>query len=232
LEDAFVNGERPEWESLDTVSIVHDVAPYEKMKIRILNGGHASLCYPAALLGLNYVHEAIVHPTISKFLDKLERTEIIPTVGPVPDTNLVDYWGIIASRFANPTLQDTITRICFDGSNRQPKFIVPVVTDIVAIDGNDTAVDGLALVSAMWCRYCRGVTEKGDEIQPNDPDWDNLHSAALTAMTNPTFWLDRLPHVYGSVGQNPKFRKAFENSMLSIDLLGIEGAMKAYIDAN
>lgn len=43
LEDDFVNGERPAWETLETVSVVDDVTPYENMKIRILNGGHASL---------------------------------------------------------------------------------------------------------------------------------------------------------------------------------------------
>ena len=240
LEDTFVNGERPQWELLDSVSIVDDVAPYENMKIRILNGGHASLCYPAALLGLKYVHNAIGHTTISPFMDVLERKEIIPTLGPVPDTNLEDYWGIIASRFANPTLQDTITRICFDGANRQPKFIVPVVADALAkaaASGDDAGsydgvVDGLALVSAMWCRYCQGVTEAGETIDPNDPDWDNLHKIAVEAKTNPTVWLDSLPHVYGSVGKNPVFREAFEKAMVSINEKGVEGAMQAYIDAN
>jgi mannitol 2-dehydrogenase len=240
LEDTFVNGERPHWELLESVSIVDDVAPYENMKIRILNGGHASLCYPAALLGLKYVHNAIGHPTISQFMDILERTEIIPTLGPVPDTDLEEYWGIIASRFANPTLQDTISRICFDGANRQPKFIVPVVRDALAkaaATGDDAGsyggvVDGLSLVSAMWCRYCQGVTEAGEVIEPNDPDWDYLQKLAIEAKSNPTVWLDSLTHVYGGVGQNPDFREAFEKAMASIDDKGVEGAMQAYIDAN
>merc|ERR1719414_2564988 len=82
LEDKFCNG-RPQWEKLPSsanISFVEDVAPFELMKVRILNGGHASLCYPAALLDVPYVHDAVSHPTIGPFLDTLERTEIIPTV--------------------------------------------------------------------------------------------------------------------------------------------------------
>lgn len=142
------------------------------MKICILNGGHASLCYPAALLGVQYVHEAMEHPTIAQFLDALERNQIIPTVGPVPDTSLQDYWQLIAKRFSNPTIQDTIGRICYDGASRHPKFIVPVARD--ALQRGSSKIDGLALVSAMWCRYCQGQTESGEAIGPNDPQWDHL----------------------------------------------------------
>ena len=71
LEEKFTAG-RPKLEILDNVKFVPDVKPYEFMKIRILNGGHASLCYPSALLGLQYVHQAMEHPTIGPFLDALE----------------------------------------------------------------------------------------------------------------------------------------------------------------
>ncbi|KAG7336858.1 multiple polyol-specific dehydrogenase [Nitzschia inconspicua] len=237
LEDKFVNGERPDWDRLETVSVVDDVAPYENMKIRILNGGHASLCYPAALLGLKFVHEAITHPTIGPFMNTLERKEIIPTLPPVPNTNLIEYWNIIASRFANPTLQDTITRICFDGFNRQPKFIVPVAKDALMnakLSGDTDAgvVDGVALVSAMWCRYCQGTTEAGQAIGPNDPEWETLARAANKAKMEPTAWLDALPQVYGSVGHDPVFRAAFVNASNAIQRKGVEQAMQDFTEAN
>ena len=87
------------------------MSPYEFKKIRILNGGHASLCYPAALLDVEYVHEALEHPVIGPFLDALEYSEIIPTVGPVPNVSLPEYWTLVAKRFANPTIMDGIPRI-------------------------------------------------------------------------------------------------------------------------
>lgn len=153
LEDKFCNG-RPPLEKADGVTFVPDVTPYENMKIRILNGGHASLCYPSALLSLDYVHDSMNHPTIGPFLDALERNEIIPTCPKdAIDRDPVEYWKIIAKRFSNPTIQDTIDRNCYDGASRQPKFIVPVINDNLKAG---RSVSGLALVCAMWCRYCQG----------------------------------------------------------------------------
>ncbi len=124
-----------------------DVAPYELMKIRILNGGHATIAYPAALLDIHFVHEAMEDAQISAFLEKLTKTEIMPTVPPPPATDLEEYRQLIARRFANPKIGDTITRLCFDGSNRQPKFILP------------TALRALGRAARMsrvwrWSRRC------------------------------------------------------------------------------
>lgn len=225
LEDNFPQG-RPNLELLENVSFVSDVSPYEFMKIRILNGGHASLCYPAALLGVRYVHEAMEHPTISAFLNALERNEIIPTVKPVPDTDLQDYWQLVAKRFSNPAINDTITRICFGGASNQPKFVIPVVAD------NSKAtrsVDGLALVSAMWCRYCQGKSEAGEDISPNDPQWDRLHAVAMQANSNPMVWL-QMADIYGDVGQDDVFITAFSDAMKAIQNEGVEAAMKKYYE--
>mmetsp|Transcript_31399 Transcript_31399/g.63821 ORF Transcript_31399/g.63821 Transcript_31399/m.63821 type:complete len:522 (+) Transcript_31399:313-1878(+) len=226
LEDKFPHG-RPKLENLEGFKFVSDVAPYEHMKIRILNGGHASLCYPAALLGVQYVHEAMQHPVIATFLDTLERNEIIPTVGPVPDTDLHDYWQLIAKRFSNPTIQDTIGRVCFGGASNQPKFIVPVARD--ALQSGSTKVDGLALVSAMWCRYCQGQTESGETIRPNDPQWERLQLVAEQAIKDPAAWL-RMTAVYGEIGDHAVFVKSFCHALETIETEGVEVAMKKYVE--
>ena len=85
LEDNFTAG-RPALEKVG-VQFVKDVSPFELMKIRILNGGHATIAYPAGLMDIHFVHEAMQEPLVRGFLAKLERDEIIPTVPPVPDTD-------------------------------------------------------------------------------------------------------------------------------------------------
>ena len=226
LEDNFCNG-RPALEKVG-VQFVPDVTPYETMKLRILNGGHASLCYPSALLDVQYVHNSMEHPTIGPFLGCLENTEMIPAVPPVPDTDLQEYWEIIAGRFANPTLCDTIKRNSNDGSDRQTKFIIPIIKDNLEAG---RPVDGLAMVSAMWCRYCRGTTESGKKCGENDALWDRLNKLALEAPENPQGWLDQ-KDIYGSVGQNPVFQEAFAKAVKMIDEKGVEGALKEYIAQN
>src|SRR5690606_19740358 len=102
MEDRFPAG-RPAFERAG-VQFVDDVAPFELMKIRILNGGHAAIAYPAGLLDIHFVHEAMADPLVRGFLSKLEREEIVPTVPPVPGVVLADYVALIERRFSNPTI--------------------------------------------------------------------------------------------------------------------------------
>ena len=111
----------------------------------------------------------------------------------------------VAERFANPKIGDTIARLCFDGSNRQPKFILPTVVDRLKAGAS---VKGLALVSAMWCRYCYGETESGKAIPPNDPTWDRLQAAAKAARDDPTAFL-AMRDIFGELADAPAYVAAF-----------------------
>ena len=141
VEDKFTSG-RP---ALDKVGVTftNDVAPYEFMKIRILNGGHAAIAYPAGLLDIHFVHEAMEDKQIAEFVETLTKREIIPTVPPPPNVDLESYRKKVAGRFANPKIGDTVSRLCFDGSNRQPKFILPTARDRLKAGASPA---GLALV--------------------------------------------------------------------------------------
>jgi mannitol 2-dehydrogenase len=201
------------------------VAPFELMKIRILNGGHAAIAYPAGLMDIHFVHEAMAEPLVRGFLEKLEREEIIPVVPPVPDTDLDDYYRLIDRRFSNPKIGDTISRLCLDGSNRQPKFILPSITDRLRAG---EAVTGLALVSALWCRYCYGETESGKPIPPNDPSWDRLVTQAKLARENPEAWL-AMQDIYGDLAGNPVFTSAFSTALKALWRLGTSETLTRYL---
>lgn len=223
VEDRFPAG-RPPLERVGVTFSDH-VHAYEMMKIRILNGGHAIIAYPGGLLDIEYVHQAMAHPLISGLLDKVETEEVIPYVPPVPDTDIAAYYRLIRQRFSNPEIADTARRLCLDGSNRQPKFIVPSVRDALAAGGS---VDGLALVSALWCRYCYGETDDGAVILPNDPNWDDLTALAATARENPQAWLG-MSAVYGDLGQNPRFAGAFDRWLRMLWAQGTEATLTAYL---
>ncbi|WP_439624235.1 mannitol dehydrogenase family protein [Shinella sp.] len=223
LEDNFPEG-RPELEKVG-VQFVPDVAPYEHMKIRILNGGHAAIAYPAALLDIHFVHEAMEDADIRAFLAKLEREEIIPVIPPVPDTDLNDYFALIERRFSNPKIADTIPRLAQDGSNRQPKFILPSTADRLA-RGED--VTGLALVSALWCHYLAGTTDSGKPIPLNDPNADRIQAAASAAKDNPQAFL-ALDDIFGAVAQSDLFQQRFANALTSLQRDGTRETLKRYL---
>lgn len=226
LEDNFPLG-RPAFEEAGA-QFVPDVAPYELMKLRILNGGHAAIAYPASLMDIHFVHEAMESPLIRAFLAKLEHDEIIPVVPPVPDTSLEDYFLLIERRFSNPKIGDTIPRLAQDGSNRQPKFILPSTADRLA-KGLD--VTGLALVSALWCRYFEGVSDSGKTIVFNDASAERLHDAALASRADPKAFL-ALGDIFGDVGANPLFVRRFGEALASLRTNGCAATLQAYIDGS
>ncbi|WP_159585484.1 mannitol dehydrogenase family protein [Chelativorans xinjiangense] len=223
LEDDFPAG-RPALEEAG-VEFVPDVTPYEHMKIRILNGGHAVIAYPAGLMDIHFVHEAMEHPLVRAFLKKVEEEEIIPVVPPVPGTDLGDYYRLIEARFANPKIGDTVRRLCLDGSNRQPKFIVPSIADRLE---RGAGIAGLALESALWCRYCFGTTESGKGIAPNDPAWERLRAQAQKARDDPLAWLE-MEDIYGRVAQADVFRKAFTGALAALWRDGTEKVLARYL---
>lgn len=225
MEDSFSNG-RPALEEVG-VTLTDDVAPFELMKLRMLNGGHAAIAYPAALLGIDGVDEAMAHPLISSFLEKFLREEVIPVVPSIPGADRADYLKLILHRFANPEVKDTIPRLCQDGSNRQPKFILPSTRDRLA---KRQSIDGLALVSALWCRYCYGETETGALIKVDDIQAERLREAARKSRTTPSAFLE-LRDIFGDIADSPIFRSIFETTLAGLWQHGVAKTMVGYVHA-
>jgi len=223
MEDNFPAG-RPALEKVGVTFTPH-VDRFETMKIRILNGGHAIIAYPAGLMDIHFVHEAMQEPLVSAFLSRILSAEVIPVVPPVPGQDLGDYKALIVERFANPEVADTVRRLCLDGSNRQPKFIIPTIRDVLAAGGEPT---GLILLSALWCRYCFGTTESGAEIAPNDPNWEMLTARAARAKDDPAEWL-AMREVYGDLGETPAVAKAFATLLRAVWAEGCRPVMQRYL---
>ncbi|WP_347309896.1 mannitol dehydrogenase family protein [Defluviimonas sp. SAOS-178_SWC] len=222
LEDHFPTG-RPPLEKVG-VEFVEKVAAYELMKLRILNGGHAAIAYPSALLGHHFVHDAMADPLIAAWLDRLERREIIPTLSPIPGVSYGAYLAKVIERFGNSAVGDTIPRLCLDGSNRQPKFILPTLADALA---KGMPFEGLALEVALWCRYCAGTDEAGQTIPPNDENAADLKARALAAKSDPSAFLSNRT-VFGSLGDDPRFAAAFSAHLARLWSDGVRVVLADY----
>ncbi|TVR48775.1 MAG: mannitol dehydrogenase family protein [Rhodobacteraceae bacterium] len=203
IEDDFCAG-RPDWDRAGA-TFTKDVHTYETMKIRILNGGHQVIGAAGELLGLGTISATMAHDGIRAMFQKITRTEIAPHVAPAPDMPVSDYIDLIERRFANPEILDTTRRVAFDGSSRHAGFIVPSIRDGLA---QDRPVEGLALVSAIWARYCLGMREDGSGIEPNDPLWSALQQAAQAAQARPMAWLEQ-SSIYGDLKDAHRFSDAF-----------------------
>jgi mannitol 2-dehydrogenase len=216
LEDRFPAG-RP---ALEKVGVVFspDVHVFELTKLRILNAGHAILAYPAELLGLGLVHDAMAHPVLRAFLADVLTQEVLPIRPPTPGQSLADYRDVVLDRFANPEIADTPRRLAFDGGARQPKFILPSIRDNLE---RGVVPRRLILATALWCRYCAGEDEQGRSIAPNDPEWNGLQVVAKEARSDPLRW-SGMSRVYGDLSTNQAVVKCFGDALESLWSLGTE----------
>ena len=222
IEDDFCAG-RPDWDAVGA-TFSDDVHAYETMKIRILNAGHQVIANPGEVLSVETISGCMEHPAIAALFDRLEREEIAPTVTEVPGMTPEAYVDLIARRFANARIVDTVRRVAFDGSSRHPGFLHPIIRDNLAAG---RSVEGLALVEAIWCRMCEGTREDGSAIAPNDPMWDALTAAAQAARDRPAAWLEQ-GALYGDLAAAPRFAEAFERWHRTIQTDGTEAALRAY----
>jgi mannitol 2-dehydrogenase len=223
IEDKFCAG-RPAWEKVG-VQFSDNVHGYENQKIRILNAGHQILANAAELLHIETVRDAMKNPLLTAFLEKVEQNDVLPHVSPVPGITPQNYLKLISARFANPSIQDTIRRIAFDGSSRHAVFITPSIHDGLS---NNNSIEGLSLVEALWARMCEGTREDGTVIEPNDPQWTKLNSIAKQSKDQPEEWLKQ-SEVYGDLFQNTQFVNTFTYWLAELYKNGVEQTINKYI---
>lgn len=215
LEDTFA-GPRPALEEVG-VDLVPDVEPYEIMKLRLANGTHQALCFFGYLLGYTYVHEAIADPDIRRLLYRYVDDEAVPTLRPIPGVDPNAFGRKVIERFSNPQLQDTLSRICAETSDRIPKFLLPVAFSRLAAGGRAPIC---AAVVAAWARYADGTDQRGGVIDVQDPRRDAIMEAARAARAQPTAFLADAS-LFGDLAKRPGFAHDFA---AALELLYREGA--------
>ena len=175
IEDAFVAG-RPAWER-GGAELVDDVAPFETMKLRLLNGSHSAFAYLGYLAGHDYIYQVAAQSGFVAFMRRLMREEVAPTLRLPPGVDLAAYQKALVERFSNPALPHRTQQIAMDGSQKLPQRLLGSVRDNLAAD---RAIDLLSLAVAGWMRYVSGRDEAGREIKISDPlagDFDRIASA-------------------------------------------------------
>jgi mannitol 2-dehydrogenase len=223
LEDSFPGG-RPPLEDVG-VQLVHDVAPYELMKLRLLNAGHQVLGHVGRLAGLRHVHEACQDPLLRRLLLGYLRTEGIPTLRPVPGIDLRRYVGDLLGRFASPAVRDTLDRLRTDASDRIPKFLLPVLRENLAA-GRE--VRHCALVLAAWALGLEGRDETGARVAVADARGEALAAAAGRQREDPLALL-RERDVFGDLAENARFAAVYTAQLASLRERGVRPTVESLV---
>jgi fructuronate reductase len=165
IEDSFA-APRPAWEKAGA-QLVSDVAPYEKVKLRLLNGAHSALAYLGGLAGHEFIAGALADDAFASFAHSLMVRDAAATVEAPEGMETGPYADAVLRRFRNAALRHTTRQVSMDGSQKLPQRLLGTVADRLAA-GETPAWAGLAI--AGWMRHVwTQRTETGTPFGVNDP---------------------------------------------------------------
>jgi len=161
IEDDFIAG-RPAWETVG-VEFTDDVTTFENMKLSLLNASHSLLSYPSFLLGYRKVDEAMADQDIVQYVKEFMDIDISPNVPAPKGTDLEKYKATLIERFANKSVSDQLSRLCFDGISKFPVYVMPNLAKMIR-RGQD--LKRAAFLMAAYRHYLK--YQKDDLRQPFD----------------------------------------------------------------
>ena len=225
IEDRFLRG-RPELERCG-VKFVTDVAPFEHMKLRMLNGAHSSIAAIGRIAGFSTVCDAVSNPSINRFV-QMFWAEIAPTMNASIDTK--EYSKELLERFANSALDHRLDQIATDASQKIPQRLISPTRELRA-NGRKTPM--LIFAIAAWIRSCCGEDEKGKAIAVNDPSftsWSGMPERSSSASVVVHAYL-AMAAVFGEdMKRDAYFTDGLARAFESIMNLGILPAMNTLLE--
>ena len=163
IEDDFA-GPHPAWDKAGAL-FVSDVAPYEDMKLRMLNGAHSLIAYLGAVVGCSAVRDVMAVPAYCSLVER-HMSNASQTLDKMNTRDAALYKAELLERFENPAIDHRCLQIAMDGSQKLPQRIF--VPARIRLDKAED-VDTYALATALWVRYLQGENERGEVIDCNDP---------------------------------------------------------------
>jgi len=222
IEDRFPLG-RPDW-ALAGAEFVADVAPYENMKLRLLNGSHSTLAYLGYLAGYETVADTMKDDNYRRLAEGV-MDDAATTLKMPPGADVIAYKRALMERYANPALKHRTWQICMDGSQKLPQRLLGSIRDRLAAGA---PIDRLVMGVAGWMRYVTGIDQQGKPIDVRDPLAARLRAiadeAGLVAERLAPALLD-VREIFGDLADDPRFRAAVQAALARIIAKGAKAAV-------
>ncbi len=195
VEDAFPAG-RPAWDRGGAV-FVRDVAPYEAMKLTMLNGAHSLIAYTGVVAGFALVRDAMAEPAMRELVAR-HLSAAAATLDPVPGIDLARYARDLLARFENPHIAHKCAQIAMDGTEKMPqRILAPALKAMRA----GQPVRPFAFALAAFMRFALARDDDGAAYAISDPRADAMDAAAASA-GDAAVLAQRL-HGIGALGDSP-----------------------------
>ena len=166
IEDRFPAGRVP----LDRGGILftdrNTVDRVEKMKVcTCLNPLHTALAVFGCLLGKKRISEEMSDPQLTALVRTIGYREGLPVVtdpGILDPRRFLD--EVVLERLPNPFMPDTPQRIATDTSQKMSVRFGETIKAYRSSGRDLSALTGIPLVCAGWCRYLLGLDDEGNPL--------------------------------------------------------------------
>jgi fructuronate reductase len=228
IEDRFA-APRPSWEKAGAI-FTDDVAPYEAMKLRLLNGSHSALAYLGLLAGYEHVADFVALDVVATYVKAFMDVEVRATLSEPAGFDVEDYQRQLMQRFANPGLQHRLIQIAMDGSLKLPPRLVGTVIDLKA-RGRQPRLAALAI--AAWMRFVSAqVDDAGQRLTVDDPAAPRI-ADVLDGAAEPSTVVDRLlgmREIFGELGDDVECRAVLADALDRLTRFGALVTLRAEVD--
>ncbi len=224
VEDNFAAG-RPEWERVG-VEFTDDVAPYENMKLSLLNASHTLLSYPSLLSGYRKVDAAMADSKIVKFVEDFMNLDVTPYVPAPKNTDLDLYKKTLIERFANSAVSDQISRLCGDGASKFPVYVMPIVAKMLPAGDDMTRIAYLIAAYRHYLKYQKDDKAIAFEIFEPQITQDDL---AKIASDDAVEFLSASPFSAVNLTEYPKFVELYRQMVFTIEQRGAMAVLETII---
>ncbi|MBE9138967.1 hypothetical protein IQ254_17515 [Nodosilinea sp. LEGE 07088] len=119
-------------------------------------------------------------------------------------------------RFANPKVRDQLSRLCLNGSDKIPKFILGSLRDKLA---QGESITYLSFAIALWLRYLNGTDDQGQPLPIDDPMSPLLTEKALIGKDDPTLLLN-IEKIFGNLSEPSAFVATVTHHLQQLYALG------------
>ncbi|MCW6004960.1 mannitol dehydrogenase family protein [Micromonospora sp. CPCC 205371] len=187
IEDAFPGG-RPAWERAGAV-MTDDAGPWERLKLRALNGVHSAIAYLGALAGREMIAEALAIPGMREALRSFVAEDVAGSFQPPDGVSVVEYGDSVLERFANSAIRHRTIQVAMDGSQKLPQRVLHTLIDRRA---TGAVPRWGALVLAAWMRFVQGQADGGAPLPLDDPLAERIRTALSEGKDSPEGVVDAL----------------------------------------
>jgi fructuronate reductase len=223
IEDRFPEG-RHAWEKFGA-ELVADVAPYEAMKLKLLNASHTSLAFLGSLAGYRTVADAMNDPVIGEFIARFMAEDVTPVLSFPPGADVNAYAASLVERFHNPALKHRLEQIASDSSQKIPQRLLGTARERLA---RGLPLGRLAFSIAGFALYARGLDEHGQPLVLKDPMSKMLHTNLVAAGDDAEAIVRVLlghAAIFGTFGQEPLFVAPIISALNMLQIYGVKGAL-------